>query len=114
MIPTTAGLIMPNHIAFEFVSADRRPCSLTFNQTGRSVIRKTSIYKQIQLFYSDGYIQIVLTDARAVLDADKKFRSAVVLIDSSGRVEVCPRVIVLGVLCASINNSFSFLNEYEE
>ncbi|HFC3315942.1 TPA: type II secretion system protein GspH, partial [Neisseria gonorrhoeae] len=28
---------------------------------------------------------------RAVSDADKKFRSAVVLIDSSGRVEVCPR-----------------------
>ncbi|HFB7635784.1 TPA: type II secretion system protein GspH, partial [Neisseria gonorrhoeae] len=40
-------------------------------------------------FYSDGYIQIVLTDARAVSDADRKFRSAVVLIDSSGRVEVC-------------------------
>ncbi|HGO8246537.1 TPA: type II secretion system protein GspH, partial [Neisseria meningitidis] len=37
------------------------------------------------------YIQIVLTDAKAVSADEKKFRSAVVLINSSGRVEVCPR-----------------------
>ena len=75
-----------NHVAFGQPQPSVDRVVWTFNQNG------TFGYTNDQnLLYSDGYIQIVLTDARAVSDADKKFRSAVVLIDSSGRVEVCPR-----------------------
>lgn len=64
----------------------------TFNQNGTfGYSTNQDLTNTSRFVYSDGYIQIVLTDARAVSDADKKFRSAVVLINSSGRVEVCPR-----------------------
>ena len=71
----------------------------TFNQNGTfGYTNDQNLTSKSRFLYSDGYIQIVLTDARAVSDADKKFRSAVVLIDSSGRVEVALGVI--SVLCA--------------
>ncbi|EMU2267047.1 TPA: GspH/FimT family pseudopilin [Neisseria gonorrhoeae] len=79
-----------NHIAFgsSQLTADR--VVWTFNQNGTFGYTKDQhLASTSSFFYSDGYIQIVLTDARAVSDADRKFRSAVVLIDSSGRVEVC-------------------------
>lgn len=81
-----------NHIAFGQTQPTTDRVVWTFNQNGTFGYTKDQhLTKQSSFFYSDGYIQIVLTDARAVSDADKKFRSAVVLIDSSGRVEVCPR-----------------------
>lgn len=81
-----------NHIAFgsSQLTADR--VVWTFNQNGTfGYTKDRHLTERSSFSYSDGYIQIVLTDARAVSDADKKFRSAVVLINSSGRVEVCPR-----------------------
>ncbi|HGO8693527.1 TPA: GspH/FimT family pseudopilin [Neisseria meningitidis] len=81
-----------NHIAFGQTQPATDRVVWTFNQNGTfGYTKDRHLTKQSSFSYSDGYIQIVLTDARAVSDADKKFRSAVVLIDSSGRVEVCPR-----------------------
>lgn len=81
-----------NHIAFGQTQPTADRVVWTFNQNGTfGYTKDRHLTKQSSFFYSDGYIQIVLTDARAVSDADKKFRSAVVLIDSSGRVEVCSR-----------------------
>lgn len=81
-----------NHIAFGSSQPTTDRVVWTFNQNGTfGYTNDQHLTKQSSFFYSDGYIQIVLTDARAVSDADKKFRSAVVLINSSGRVEVCPR-----------------------
>lgn len=81
-----------NHIAFGSSQPTADRVVWTFNQNGTFGYTKDQhLTSKSSFFYSDGYIQIVLTDARAVSDADKKFRSAVVLIDSSGRVEVCPR-----------------------
>lgn len=84
-----------NHIAFNHIAFGRTRSTAdrvvwTFNQNGTFGYLSDQNPKDNSKFvYSDGYIQIVLTDARAVSDVDKKFRSAVVLIDSSGRVEVC-------------------------
>lgn len=81
-----------NHIAFGKTQSTAGRVVWTFNQNGTfGYANDQHLTSQSSFSYSDGYIQIVLTDARAVSDADKKFRSAVVLIDSSGRVEVCPR-----------------------
>ncbi|HFC0841129.1 TPA: GspH/FimT family pseudopilin [Neisseria gonorrhoeae] len=79
-----------NHIAFGSSQPNADRVVWTFNQNGTFGYTKDQhLASTSSFFYSDGYIQIVLTDARAVSDADRKFRSAVVLIDSSGRVEVC-------------------------
>lgn len=79
-----------NHIAFGQTRSTADRVVWTFNQNGTFGYSSDRNLKNNSKFvYSDGYIQIVLTDARAVSDADRKFRSAVVLIDSSGRVEVC-------------------------
>ncbi|HFA6107175.1 TPA: Tfp pilus assembly protein FimT/FimU [Neisseria gonorrhoeae] len=83
-----------NHIAFGSSQPTADRVVWTFNQNGTFGYTKDQHLASTSSFfysdfYSDGYIQIVLTDARAVSDADRKFRSAVVLIDSSGRVEVC-------------------------
>lgn len=79
-----------NHIAFGSSQPTADRVVWTFNQNGTfSYTKDQHLASTSSFFYSDGYIQIVLTDARAVSDADRKFRSAVVLIDSSGRVEVC-------------------------
>ncbi|HGS8455650.1 TPA: GspH/FimT family pseudopilin [Neisseria gonorrhoeae] len=79
-----------NHIAFGSSRPTADRVVWTFNQNGTFGYTKDQhLASTSSFFYSDGYIQIVLTDARAVSDADRKFRSAVVLIDSSGRVEVC-------------------------
>ncbi|EMT3905570.1 Tfp pilus assembly protein FimT/FimU [Neisseria gonorrhoeae] len=81
-----------NHIAFGLSQPTADRVVWTFNQNGTfGYTTDQHLTERSSFFYSDGYIQIVLTDARAVSDADRKFRSAVVLIDSSGRVEVCPR-----------------------
>ncbi|WP_127213031.1 GspH/FimT family pseudopilin [Neisseria meningitidis] len=81
-----------NYIAFGSSQPTADRVVWTFNQNGTFGYTKDQhLTSKSSFSYSDGYIQIVLTDARAVSDADKKFRSAVVLIDSSGRVEVCPR-----------------------
>ncbi|HGO6601927.1 TPA: GspH/FimT family pseudopilin [Neisseria gonorrhoeae] len=79
-----------NHIAFGSSQPTADRVVWTFNQNGTFGYTKDQhLASTSSFFYSDGYIQIVLTDARAVSDADRKFRSAVVLIDSSGGVEVC-------------------------
>lgn len=79
-----------NHIAFGSSQPTADRVVWTFNQNGTfGYTTDQHLTERSSFFYSDGYIQIVLTDARAVSDADRKFRSAVVLIDSSGRVEVC-------------------------
>ncbi|EMU5226634.1 prepilin-type N-terminal cleavage/methylation domain-containing protein [Neisseria gonorrhoeae] len=79
-----------NHIAFGSSQPTADRVVWTFNQNGTfGYTKDRHLASTSSFFYSDGYIQIVLTDARAVSDADRKFRSAVVLIDSSGRVEVC-------------------------
>ncbi|HGS8573131.1 TPA: GspH/FimT family pseudopilin [Neisseria gonorrhoeae] len=84
-----------NHIAFNHIAFGRTRSTAdrvvwTFNQNGTfGYLSDQNLKDNSKFVYSDGYIQIVLTDARAVSDADRKFRSAVVLIDSSGRVEVC-------------------------
>ena len=81
-----------NHVAFGKAKPATDRVVWTFNQNGTfGYTDDQNLTSKSRFSYSDGYIQIVLTDARAVSDADKKFRSAVVLIDSSGRVEVCPR-----------------------
>ncbi|ASK28135.1 GspH/FimT family pseudopilin [Neisseria chenwenguii] len=41
--------------------------------------------------FSDGYVKIVLTDVSAQDDAAKKNRATVVIIDPSGRAEVCAK-----------------------
>ncbi|WP_117887030.1 GspH/FimT family pseudopilin [Neisseria meningitidis] len=81
-----------NHIAFGQTQPATERVVWTFNQNGTFGYSSDQNLKNNSKFvYSDGYIQIVLTDAKAVSADEKKFRSAVVLINSSGRVEVCPR-----------------------
>ncbi|EJU55834.1 tfp pilus assembly protein [Neisseria meningitidis 93004] len=81
-----------NHIAFGQTQPATDRVVWTFNQNGTFGYSSDQNLKNNSKFvYSDGYIQIVLTDAKAVSADEKKFRSAVVLINSSGRVEVCPR-----------------------
>ncbi|ENZ6944252.1 GspH/FimT family pseudopilin, partial [Neisseria gonorrhoeae] len=70
-----------NHIAFGSSQPTADRVVWTFNQNGTFGYTKDQhLASTSSFFYSDGYIQIVLTDARAVSDADRKFRSAVVLI----------------------------------
>ncbi|WP_127273056.1 GspH/FimT family pseudopilin [Neisseria meningitidis] len=81
-----------NHIAFGSSQPTADRVVWTFNQNGAfGYSPDQNLARTSRFVYSDGYIQIVLTDAKAVSADEKKFRSAVVLIDSSGRVEVCPR-----------------------
>lgn len=81
-----------NHIAFGQTQPTADRVVWTFNQNGTFGYSSDQNLKNNSKFvYSDGYIQIVLTDAKAVSADEKKFRSAVVLINSSGRVEVCPK-----------------------
>ncbi|HFC6296836.1 TPA: GspH/FimT family pseudopilin [Neisseria meningitidis] len=81
-----------NHIAFGQTQPATDRVVWTFNQNGTFGYSSDQNLKNTSKFvYSDGYIQIVLTDAKAVSADEKKFRSAVVLINSSGRVEVCPK-----------------------
>ncbi|EFH22662.1 GspH/FimT family pseudopilin [Neisseria polysaccharea] len=81
-----------NHIAFGKSQPTADRVVWTFNQNGAfGYSPDQNLARTSRFVYSDGYIQIVLTDAKAVSADEKKFRSAVVLIDSSGRVEVCPR-----------------------
>lgn len=81
-----------NHIAFGQTQPTADRVVWTFNQNGTFGYSSDQNLKNNSKFvYSDGYIQIVLTDAKAVSVDEKKFRSAVVLINSSGRVEVCPK-----------------------
>ncbi|WP_301673645.1 GspH/FimT family pseudopilin [Neisseria blantyrii] len=81
-----------NHIAFGSSQPTAERVVWTFNQNGAfGYSPDQNLARTSRFVYSDGYIQIVLTDAKAVSADEKKFRSAVVLIDSSGRVEVCPR-----------------------
>lgn len=81
-----------NHIAFGSSQSTADRVVWTFNQNGAfGYSPDQNLARTSRFVYSDGYIQIVLTDAKAVSADEKKFRSAVVLIDSSGRVEVCPR-----------------------
>ncbi|MBW3904359.1 GspH/FimT family pseudopilin [Neisseria meningitidis] len=81
-----------NHIAFGQTQPTADRVFWTFNQNGTFGYSSDQNLKNNSKFvYSDGYIQIVLTDAKAVSADEKKFRSAVVLINSSGRVEVCPK-----------------------
>lgn len=81
-----------NHIAFGQTQPIADRVVWTFNQNGTFGYSSDQNLKNNSKFvYSDGYIQIVLTDAKAVSADEKKFRSAVVLINSSGRVEVCPK-----------------------
>ncbi|WP_304669640.1 GspH/FimT family pseudopilin [Neisseria polysaccharea] len=81
-----------NHIAFGQSQPTADRVVWTFNQNGAfGCSPDQNLARTSRFVYSDGYIQIVLTDAKAVSADEKKFRSAVVLIDSSGRVEVCPR-----------------------
>lgn len=81
-----------NHIAFGSSQPTADRVVWTFNQNGAfGYSSDRNLAPASKFVYSDGYIQIVLTDAKAVSADEKKFRSAVVLIDGSGRVEVCPR-----------------------
>lgn len=81
-----------NHIAFGQTQPTTDRVVWTFNQNGTfGYSTNQDLTNTSRFVYSDGYIQIVLTDAKAVSADEKKFRSAVVLINSSGRVEVCPR-----------------------
>ncbi|WP_301818325.1 GspH/FimT family pseudopilin [Neisseria maigaei] len=81
-----------NHIAFGSSQPTADRVVWTFNQNGAfGYSPDQNLARTSRFVYSGGYIQIVLTDAKAVSADEKKFRSAVVLIDSSGRVEVCPR-----------------------
>lgn len=81
-----------NHIAFGRTQPTADRVVWTFNQNGAfGYSSDQNLTRTSRFVYSDGYIQIVLTDAKAVSADEKKFRSAVVLIDGSGRVEVCPR-----------------------
>ncbi len=81
-----------NHIAFGSSQPTADRVVWTFKQNGAfGYSPDQNLARTSRFVYSDGYIQIVLTDAKAVSADEKKFRSAVVLIDSSGRVEVCPR-----------------------
>lgn len=81
-----------NHIAFGSSQPTADRVVWTFNQNGTfGYSTNQDLTNTSRFVYSDGYIQIVLTDAKAVSADEKKFRSAVVLINSSGRVEVCPK-----------------------
>lgn len=81
-----------NHIAFGSSQPTADRVVWTFNQNGTfGYSTNQDLTNTSRFVYSDGYIQIVLTDAKAVSVDEKKFRSAVVLINSSGRVEVCPK-----------------------
>lgn len=84
-----------NHIAFGSSSATANRAFWTFNPNGTfGYSNAQSLGSQNKFSYADGYIQIVLTDADVQDNApleEKNRRSAIVVVDSSGRVEVCPK-----------------------
>ena len=58
----------------------------TFGYTTSKILDKSTTFK-----YSDGYIKISMTDKAATTEETKKSRASIVLIDSSGRVEICAK-----------------------
>ena len=58
----------------------------TFGYTASKTIDKSTTFK-----YADGYIKISMTDKAATTEETKKSRASIVLIDSSGRVEICAK-----------------------
>ena len=58
----------------------------TFGYTTSKTLDKSTTFK-----YSDGYIKISMTDKAATTEETKKSRASIVLIDSSGRVEICAK-----------------------
>lgn len=58
----------------------------TFGYTTSKTLDKSTTFK-----YADGYIKISMTDKTATTEETKKSRASIVLIDSSGRVEICAK-----------------------
>ena len=52
---------------------------------------KSSSFMGTDFTYSDGYIKISMTDKAATTEETRKSRASIVLIDSSGRVEICAK-----------------------
>ena len=58
----------------------------TFGYTTSKTLDKSTTFK-----YADGHIKISMTDSSATTEKTKKSRASIVLIDSSGRVEICAK-----------------------
>lgn len=80
-----------DHVKFGGKDSDSQPVFFAFQPNGTFGYSVNKPSKKADFTYSDGYIKISMTDSAATTESTKKSRASIVLVDSSGRVEICAK-----------------------
>ena len=80
-----------DHVKFGSKDTDSQPVFFAFQPNGTFGYSVNKPSKKSDFTYSDGYIKISMTDSAATTESTKKSRASIVLVDSSGRVEICAK-----------------------
>ena len=80
-----------DHVKFSGKNSDSQPVFFAFQPNGTFGYSVNKPTKKTDFTYSDGYIKISMTDSAANTESTKKSRASIVLVDSSGRVEICAK-----------------------
>ena len=80
-----------DHVKFGGKDSDSQPVFWAFQPNGTFGYSVKKPSKKSDFTYSDGYIKISMTDSAATTESTKKSRASIVLVDSSGRVEICSK-----------------------
>ena len=80
-----------DHVKFGGKDTDSQPVFFAFQPNGTFGYSVNKPSKKSDFTYSDGYIKISMTDSAATTESTKKSRASIVLVDSSGRVEICAK-----------------------
>jgi len=80
-----------DHVKFGGKDSDSQPVFWAFQPNGTFGYSVKKPSKKSDFTYSDGYIKISMTDSAANTESTKKSRASIVLVDSSGRVEICAK-----------------------
>ena len=80
-----------DHVKFGSKNPDSQPVFFAFQPNGTFGYSVNKPSQKSDFTYSDGYIKISMTDKAATTEETRKSRASIVLIDSSGRVEICAK-----------------------
>ena len=80
-----------DHVKFGGKDSDSQPVFFAFQPNGTFGYSVNKPGQKSDFTYSDGYIKISMTDSAATTESTKKSRASIVLVDSSGRVEICAK-----------------------
>ena len=80
-----------DHVKFGGKNSDSQPVFFAFQPNGTFGYSVNKPSQKSNFTYSDGYIKISMTDKAATTEETRKSRASIVLIDSSGRVEICAK-----------------------